>query len=152
MKWLEPCYRLQRLAWQHLRPRTRGVKVMLFDAGGRILLIRNAYGRSDLFVLPGGGVRPWERLERAAAREIREELGCGVDRLTLVSVHASIAEGKRDTIHLFTGLAVGEPVADGVELAEAAFFPLDALPEATSPATQRRIAEWLEKRAVDGSW
>ena len=148
---LDLAYRLQKRVWRIVRPRTRGVKVMLFAPGG-IVLIRNSYGRSDLFVRPGGGVRPFEDLAAAARREMREELGCGVADLVLVSTHANGAEGKRDTVTLFRGEAVGAPVADGFEVAEAGIFPLDALPETVSPATRRRIEEHLGRRAPDGRW
>ena len=52
---LAPLYRLQRLAWRLLRPRTRGVKVMLFNEAGELLLVRHSYGDTGLFLLPGGG-------------------------------------------------------------------------------------------------
>src|SRR3990170_1681780 len=109
---LDLAYWLQKLLWRWLRPRTRGAKVMLFNPAGEILLIRNSYGASHQFVLPGGGVRPWERPERAAAREVREELGLKVRSLALVSTHFSRAEGKRDTIYVFRGEASGKPVTD----------------------------------------
>ena len=95
---LDLAYWLQRRLWKWLRPRTRGVKVMLVNPAGEILLIRNSYGDRNLFVLPGGGIRPWEAPERAAAREVKEELGVAVTNLALISTHVSGAEGKRDTI------------------------------------------------------
>ncbi len=125
---------------------------MLFSPSGELMLIRNSYGRSDLFVLPGGGVKPFEDVQAAARREIREELGCEVQELTLISRHVSGAEGKRDTIYLFKGIAVGEPAADGREVEEARFFALGDLPPATSPATLRRIEEYVGRRLADGAW
>src|SRR5579859_2312031 len=104
---LQLAFRFQKQLWQLLRPRTRGVKVMLFNDAGRILLVRNTYGASHLWVFPGGGIRPWEQPARAAEREIREELGCGVQGLTPVSTHFSVAEGKRDTIVLFEAVISG---------------------------------------------
>ena len=82
---LNLAYRLQKPLWKWLRPRTRGVKVMLFNPADEVLLIRNSYGDSEQFVLPGGGVRPWEAPERAATREVREELGLGGYNLTISS-------------------------------------------------------------------
>lgn len=149
---LDLAFRLRRRLVALLRLRTRGVKVMLFDPEGALLLVRHGYGRSDLFLLPGGGIHMFEQPEQAARREIREELGCGLDRLALVSTHFSAAEGKRDTIHLFRAEAVGAPKPDGFELIEARFFALDALPAATSPATRRRIDEHLGRRGADGRW
>jgi ADP-ribose pyrophosphatase YjhB (NUDIX family) len=149
---LDPLYRLQRRVWRILKPRTRGVKVMLFDEAGALLLIRNTYGRKDLYVLPGGGVRPFEAPEAAARREVKEELGCAAAELAFVSVHASQLEGKRDTIHLYRARAAGEIRIDDFEVAEARFFALAALPANISPATLRRIEELRGTRVPDGGW
>jgi 8-oxo-dGTP pyrophosphatase MutT (NUDIX family) len=145
-------YRARRLLMAALRLRTRGVKVMLFNPDGELLLVRNSYGRSDHFLLPGGGIGPFESPAAAAAREIREEVGLTVGQLTFRSSYASGAEGRRDVVILFSAVAEGEPVADGVEVEEARFFALDALPATTSPATLRRIAEHRGQKEVDGSW
>ena len=152
MRLLAPLYRLQRMVWRVFRPHTRGVKVMLFDEAGSLLLVRHTYGRTDQFLLPGGGVRPFEQPEAAAAREVREELSCGVAGLTFVSTHVSAFEGKRDTVWLYRARVRGEVRVDGVEVEEARFFPLDALPDSTSPATLRRIDEIRGVRAVDKAW
>ena len=149
---LDLLYRLRRRLWNLLRLQTRGVKVMLFSDAGELLLIRNSYGRTDLFVLPGGGVHMFEKPEAAAAREIREELNCGVEGLAFVSLHVSASEGKRDTIHLYRARPTGAVRADGHEVAEARFFALEDLPPSVSPATQRRIAEYRGLREPDGAW
>jgi 8-oxo-dGTP pyrophosphatase MutT (NUDIX family) len=114
---------------------------MVFNGRGELLLVRNSYGHSHLFVLPGGGIKRREEPAVAAAREVREETGLEVGALELVGVYLSAAEGKRDSIHLFRGEADGVPQPDGIEVEEAAFFALDALPAATSAATLRRVAE-----------
>ncbi len=145
-------HRCRRLALLVLRLKTRGVKVMVFNAAGELLLIRNTYGRSHLFVLPGGSIGFREAPADAAAREVREETSVTAEGLTPVSTHLSQAEGKRDTIHLFTAHANGAPAADGVEVEEARFFPLDALPENVSAATLRRIAEYRGERPASEFW
>ena len=145
-------YPLRRVLLRLLRPRTQGVKVMLFDEAGALLLVRHTYGRTDHYLLPGGGIHMFEAPAAAAAREVREELGCAVADLAPVSLHASSSEGRRDTVHLFRARALGAVRPDGVEVAEARFFALDALPAATSPATRRRIAEYRGERAADGRW
>lgn len=145
-------HKLRRLALRLFRIRTRGVKVMLFNAKGELLLIRNSYGQTHLYLLPGGGVGRRETPEAAAAREVLEEVALETRQLALVSKHFSGAEGRRDTIHLFSAKAEGEPVPDPKEVAEARFFPLDRLPEGVSNATLRRIAEYRGERQADGSW
>lgn len=149
---LAPLYRLRRLVWRVVRPRTRGVKVMVFNEAGELLLVRHSYGNKALFMLPGGGIRPFEAPEAAAVREIREELGCALDGLAFVSVHETQKEGKKDTVHLYRARAAGPVRIDGIEIDEAGFFPLDALPPTVSPATLRRIAEQRGERDADGSW
>lgn len=131
---------------------TRGVKVMLFNRGGELLLIRNSYGRRHQWVFPGGGIGRGEAPEAAALREVREELGCGVAQLRYLSTHLSTSEGKRDTIHLFAALAVGEPAADQVEVEEARFFALDRLPAEVSDATLRRIREYRGEAKPECGW
>jgi ADP-ribose pyrophosphatase YjhB (NUDIX family) len=132
---------VRRLLFRWLRIRTRGVKVMVFNPAGELLLIRNSYGASHLFVLPGGGIGRGENPAAAATREVREETSLETRWLELVGIYVSAAEGKRDSIHLFRGRADGVPRPDGIEVEEAAFFRLDALPAATSAATLRRVAE-----------
>ena len=145
-------YPLKRATLRLLRWKTRGVKVMLFNPQGELLLIRNSYGRSQLFVLPGGGIRPFETPAAAAVREVREEVAIAAERVTPRSTHYSDKEGKRDTVYLFTAFAAASPHADGVEVEEARFFPLDALPDTVSDATLRRIAEYQGERPPGTAW
>lgn len=145
-------YAVQKRLWRLLRPQTRGVKVMLFNDAGQLLLIRNSYGNRGVWLLPGGGIRPWETAERAAVREIQEELGCEITDVRPGGEFASSAEGKRDTVHLFAARCIGDPRADALEVAEARFFAPDALPAEVSPATQRRIDERLGRRLGNGQW
>jgi ADP-ribose pyrophosphatase YjhB (NUDIX family) len=149
---LDLAYRLQKRLWRLLRPKTRGVKIMLLNDTGEILLIRNNYGRTHQFVLPGGGVRPWETPEKAASREVREELGCDARELQPVSTHFTAAEGKRDTVHVFRARLSDEPKPDNFEVLEARFFPPAKLPKDVSPATRRRVEELLGKRDVTPDW
>lgn len=125
---------------------------MLFDEAGDLLLIRNSYGDRNFFLLPGGGIRRGESAAQAAAREVREELGLEISNVEPVATYTSVAEGKRDTIHLFQATANDEPKVDGWEVVEARFFPIDALPEQVSPATRRRIDELTGRRPRDGNW
>jgi 8-oxo-dGTP pyrophosphatase MutT (NUDIX family) len=145
-------YRIRRALIARLGLKTRGVKVMVFNPAGELLLIRNSYGRRHLFVLPGGGIGRRESPDEAARREVREETALAAERLEPRSVHLSRAEGRIDTIHLFTAVADGVPKPCRVEVEEARFFPLDALPETVSAATRRRIAEYRGERPVSERW
>lgn len=145
-------HRCRHLALRLLRLKTRGVKVMAFNPAGELLLVRNTYGQSHLFLLPGGGIERRESPAEAAARELKEETGLKAERLEARSTHTSRHEGRRDTIHLFTALATEAPKVCGIEVQEARFFPLDALPDNVSAATLRRIAEYRGERPVTERW
>jgi ADP-ribose pyrophosphatase YjhB (NUDIX family) len=145
-------YRVRKAVFRVFRVKTRGAKVMVFNPAGELLLIRNSYGPTHLWVLPGGGINRRESPEAAGAREVKEEVGLEVTGLTRLSEHFNGAEGKRDTIFLFAAKADGEPEIDRVELEEARFFPLDRLPDSVSTATLRRIAEYRGERTPDGRW
>jgi len=60
-------------------PRRRAARIVLLDPDGRVLLFRLDASRDPdgrgYWYLPGGGIRPFERAEEAARRELREETG-----------------------------------------------------------------------------
>ncbi|GLY98311.1 NUDIX domain-containing protein [Actinoplanes sp. NBRC 103695] len=61
----------------------RSARVLLVDGQDRLLLLGNRFGHGDVWLTPGGGLRRWERLSSAAARELAEEVGLTVDRREL---------------------------------------------------------------------
>ncbi len=67
----------------------------MFNSAGELLLVRNGYGNTKFWMLPGGGIRPWEEPAAAARREIREELGVETCDLEFVATYHSSSEGKR---------------------------------------------------------
>ena len=145
-------HRCRHLALRLLKLKTQGVKVMAFNPARELLLIRNTYGRRHLFMLPGGGIERGESPADAAARELQEETGIRAEDLEARATYVSGAEGKRDTIYLFTALATQGPKPCGIEVDEARFFALDALPDNVSAATLRRIAEYRGERPIDDRW
>lgn len=149
---LRLAYLLRRRTLALLRWRTTGVKVMVFDPAGRVLLVRHGYGRSDLHMLPGGGIARGEAPADAAVRELREETCVTLRDVAMIGRYESRTEGRRDIVHLYRATTDDIPVPDGHEVIEAGFFALDALPETMSPATQRRMAESRGERSFDGRW
>lgn len=136
------------------RPMTLGARAVVFDAEHRaVLLVRHTYVPG--WQLPGGGVEPGETVADALARELEEEgniqmLGPPELKGIYFNRHAS----RRDHVALFLVTAfrqTGTRVADR-EIAEAAFFPLDALPRGTSPATRRRMAEFFDGAPMAREW
>lgn len=116
--------------------RTRGVRVLVFDAEGSVLLVRHSYAARDQWMLPGGGIGRRETTAAAAAREVREETGCLLNAVELRGVYDAsgehwrdtvhLFEGWRDTVYLFTGVTADVPVPGGWEVTDARFWALDA--------------------------
>lgn len=138
---LHSLHAVRRWYWRLARPSTRGSRVLILD-GERVLLVRHSYGRH--WYLPGGGVRRRETFEDAARREVFEEIGVNVHDLRLFNRYLSRQEGKRDHIEVFTAtMYEGVPRVRSREIAEVRLHPMSDLPDDVSPATRRRIIEYL---------
>lgn len=115
-------------------------------AGGpeQLLLVRHSYGPTETWALVAGFVEAGETLEQAVHREVAEEVGLRVDRLTYFGSQPWAMSGPGVVLAGFTAYCPDpdvEPVVDGRELTQARWFPLDALPDALPPAYS--ISRWL---------
>ncbi len=79
---------------------TLGVRGLVRDGEGRVLLLRHTY--TPGWHMPGGGVERGETAEQALARELVEEAGVEiVGRARLVSLHDHNAEHRNDHVALY---------------------------------------------------
>ena len=144
---------LGRLLWRRLRrPVTLGCRAIVADEHGAVLLVRHSYVAG--WHLPGGGIGRGETLAQATARELREETGIeAAGPLRLHGLFLRQRHGNSDhvAVHVVEHWR-GEVRADGLEISDAGFFPSAALPDETTPATRRRIEEWLGRRPVAEHW
>ncbi|WP_433390050.1 NAD(+) diphosphatase [Micromonospora sp. KLBMP9576] len=109
-----------------------------------LLLVRHSYGPTGLWALVAGFVEGGETLEAAARREVGEEVGLALDRLTYFGSQPWALSGPGVLLTGFTATAAdpgAEPVVDGRELTEARWFPLDGLPAELPPAYS--LSRWL---------
>ncbi|MEU4778862.1 NAD(+) diphosphatase [Micromonospora sp. NPDC023633] len=114
------------------------------DRPAELLLVRHAYGPTGMWALVAGFVEAGETLEAAAHREVGEEVGLALDRLTYFGSQPWAMSGPGVLLTGFTATAAdagAEPVVDGRELTEARWFPLDGLPAELPPAYS--ISRWL---------
>ncbi|TYC22868.1 NUDIX domain-containing protein [Micromonospora sp. MP36] len=115
-------------------------------AGGpdELLLVRHAYGPTELWALVAGFVEAGESLEAAAHREVGEEVGLAIGRPAYVDSQPWAMSGPGTLLAGFTAPVTdpaAEPVVDAKELTEARWFPVDALPAELPPAYS--LSRWL---------
>jgi ADP-ribose pyrophosphatase YjhB (NUDIX family) len=136
------------------RPMTLGVRGLVHDrAANSVFLIRHTYVPG--WQLPGGGVEVGETLTEALARELSEEGNIAlIAPPALKSMHFNRRASRRDHVgfYLIESFSQTAPKLPDHEIAGAGFFPLDRLPEGTTPATLRRLAEIFGGAAASPYW
>jgi ADP-ribose pyrophosphatase YjhB (NUDIX family) len=144
---------LPHLWFRLARPLTLGVRGLVFDEQGRVLLVRHSYLPG--WHLPGGGVEPGESAREALARELMEEGNIEVEGdARLIGVYFNTYASRRDHVLLYEVRRfrqLGMRAADW-EIREAGFFALDQLPDDVAGATRRRIGEWQTGAPPEAQW
>ena len=133
---------------------TLGVRGAVFDERKQVFLVRHTYTPGWHF--PGGGVDRRETVHDAIARELGEEAGIvltGAAELFGVYVNARLS--RRDHVALYICRQWRQdqmPKVPNMEIRDCGFFPIDALPDGTTEATRRRLAEVLEGAPPSAEW
>jgi ADP-ribose pyrophosphatase YjhB (NUDIX family) len=125
-RFFEPAIRrVLHFRWRFSRGLTVGVRGLVFDAQGRVFLVKHSYVAG--WHLPGGGVEHGESLATALGRELREEGNIELlGPAELYGIYWNRRTAWRDHV--------------------------DALPEGTTVSTRARIAEVLGGRDAPEIW
>jgi ADP-ribose pyrophosphatase YjhB (NUDIX family) len=131
---------------------TLGVRGVVVDAAGQVLLIEHTYLPGWHF--PGGGVERGEVAVDALARELEEEAGVRpVGTPRLVSIHSNHRNYPGDHVLLYLVEAWAPcPATSRGEIHQVGWFALDRLPPGVTQATRARLAEVFDGQANDTKW
>lgn len=115
---------------------------------GKMLQVRSKKHPEVFFTL-GGKPEKGEPEVEALKREIKEEVGCGIDPSSLKFLHEfeDVAHGKgREMLNLrmYEGRLIGEPKPSS-EIAEIGWFDSQSDKKNLSVIAQRTIFPWLKK-------
>lgn len=150
---VEPFARPLIHAWfRFRRGLTLGVRGIVIDAEGRVLMVQHTYVPG--WHLPGGGVERRETAETAVIRELQEEAGIKVTGpMSLVSVHSNERLHPGDHVLVYR-VHAWEPCASSAqgEIHEVGWFAPDALPADITRGTRQRIAEVFHGAGRDPMW
>ena len=119
---------------------------VVVERAGRVLLGRRGPGTREAgkWSFPAGFVERGERVEDAAVREAKEEVGLAVALGPLLGLYS--APGETVVLAVYAATASGDPVA-GDDLVEVGWFLPDALPDLAFPHDARILADWRAHRS-----
>jgi len=136
---IRACYRF------FVRPTYKAAKVVVVR-DNKILLVRPDYGHRQ-WTLPGGNLEKGETYEEAAIREVREETGLEVRDLTFVREYEADHTYFKSLIQSFaTEVSDEHFTIDGIEIKEAAWFPLNQLPKGMVPRSRKTTETFIAMR------
>lgn len=117
-----------------------------------VLLVRHTYQKGWCTI--GGGVEKGESPQEALIRELKEEAGITVTgHPELFAVYHHIFQKRDDYVAFYIVRDFEEDLMSySLEIAKKKWFSLDGLPDGITPATQRRIEEFLGKAPKSERW
>jgi ADP-ribose pyrophosphatase YjhB (NUDIX family) len=131
-------------------PTVFGVAAVVLDAQGRVLLVRHGYNPG--WRLPGGGVGRGEPPVEAVLRELREEVGLTGGSASFVSLHSRKAGWATMVVALYRIAGGSVEFRPNLEIREICFADPCHPPQGSTPATLRRLSEFVGQTPPSPCW
>ena len=131
-------------------PTVMGVAALVLDAQGRVLLVRHGYNPG--WRLPGGGVGRGEPPVEAVLRELREEVGLTGGSASFVSLHSRKAGWATMVVALYRIAGGSVNFSPNLEIREICFADPCHPPQGSTPATLRRLSEFVGRTPPSPFW
>ncbi len=148
---LKIAHPIRKLYWRIVRPTTEGVRAILVNEMGQILLVQHNY--QEGWFLPGGKMHRNEDTKTALRRELKEELGVGdIFAPIKLGEYTNTYEYKKDTITVFVVMDFSMSSKSHFEISKVQYFSPEGLPHSISPGTRRRVEEWLGMKPIATQW
>lgn len=129
--------KLFKIYWFLTRPKTRGVKCLIFNEKEEVLMVRLTY-YPETWTFVGGGVNKKESTSDAIIRECSEEVGIKLKDIKYVGELYFEHEYKKDTVSVYSSKVKGQDIIiDGKEIAEAKWFDIEKLPQTIGKNAQK---------------
>lgn len=143
-------FRLHMLARALATPAVLGVAGAVFDADGRVLLVRHSYAPG--WLLPAGGVGRGEHPEDAVRRELAEEVGLSGGTIRPVAFYARTAGWISAPVILYRIENAVVNFRPNLEVRAICFADPLAPPPDTGAGALRRLAELAGKCEISPYW
>jgi 8-oxo-dGTP pyrophosphatase MutT (NUDIX family) len=128
--------------WRLARGMTFGVRALVFDAEGRVFLVKHSYVSG--WHLPGGGVEVGETALDAMRRELVEEGNIvfdGMPALHGIFFNRHVSRRDHVVVYVVRNFHQASKPAPNREIVDCGFFDVRSLPGGTTRGTRRRIEE-----------
>lgn len=116
------------ILWFGNRKFVIGISALILNDLGEVLLFKHTYRRDVPWSFPGGYLKKHEDPDEAMKREIFEESGFEINILKPLEVARSHEMARFEVLYQ-AELVSESDFIPSIEVAEARFFPLNALPE-----------------------
>ncbi|HMA77152.1 MAG TPA: NUDIX hydrolase [Candidatus Krumholzibacteriaceae bacterium] len=130
----------------HYRNPAPTAGVLVIEDGSVLLVKRRYEPYRGLWVMPSGYIEYGESAAETAVREVEEEAGVCVDLTSIHAVESCFDDPRGNTLMiLYRGRITGGSLEAGDDADDAAFFPINDLPNIAFDAQKRILGKLKEE-------